>query len=104
MLRAANIVVLAVLYSASLASGEVSNLSDSDIGRVSVDSQHDSVRGGGQSSVAIRFELKRGWHFYASEKTAPGQMNLKIVPVANDYITFSRAVFPKSRERYPDSA
>ena len=64
----------------------------------SVQLQHESVLPGGESAIAITFELKKDWHFYASAKTAPGQMNLKIKPSAepNDLITFAEPVFPKS--------
>jgi len=65
---------------------------------ISVRRQHDSVRPGGKSALAVNFELEKDWHFYASAKTAPGDMNLKIKPLPEDNsITFSQPVWPQAQ-------
>jgi len=66
-----------------------------DIVNITVEQQYEAVRPGGKSALAVHFELKEGWHFYASAKTAPGQMNLKIMPAAGVEIKFSDVVFPQ---------
>jgi len=75
MLRAAKIILPAIICISGFAFGQVSKKSVSDIALISVDSRHESVRPGGRSSVAIKFQLKSGWHFYASEKTARFRKN-----------------------------
>ncbi|MHC4193293.1 MAG: protein-disulfide reductase DsbD family protein [Planctomycetota bacterium] len=65
-----------------------------DIVTISVERQHDAVQPDSKSALAVHFELKKDWHFYASAKTAPAGMNLKLVPSAEeDYIIFSQAIF-----------
>jgi len=66
-----------------------------DIVNVTVEQQYEAVRPGGKSALAIHFELKEGWHFYASAKTAPEQTNLKVVPAGGDALKFSDIVFPQ---------
>ena len=61
--------------------------------------QHfNAVAPGGQSAVAVHFELEKGWHFYASADTAPGGMNLKLDPneQGSHVLVFSKPVFPKA--------
>ena len=66
-----------------------------DVVAISVEQQYQAVRPGGASALAIHFKLDKDWHFYASAKTAPGQVNLKIKPSADGgYINFSEPVFP----------
>lgn len=63
---------------------------------ISVEKQHEVVEPGSKSALAVHFEPKADWHFYASSETAPGGMNLKLKPSAErDYINFSEAIFPK---------
>ncbi len=66
-----------------------------DVVTISVEQQYEFVQPGSESALAVHFELKKDWHFYASAKTAPGGMNLKIKPSAKDYISFSRPIFPQ---------
>jgi len=66
----------------------------SDAVTISVEQQYDAVRPGSKSAVAIHFEMKKGWHFYASEKSAPGQTNLKIRQSANVPIILDEPIFP----------
>jgi thiol:disulfide interchange protein len=88
------ILIFATVVLAAPSSGIIKN----DVVTISVENQHDTVTPGGKSALAIHFELKKNWHFYASGKTAPGGMNLKLKPVAetNDVITFSGPIFPAS--------
>ena len=74
-----------------------------DIVTISVERQHDAVQPGGKSALAVHFELKKDWHFYASVKSAPGGMNLKFKPSFPSYINFSEPIFPEA-ELYFDRA
>jgi len=71
---------------------------------ISVEQQHKSVVPNSQSALAIHFELAKDWHFYASAKTAPGGMNLKIKPSAEGYINFSEPIFPKGQLYFDKSS
>jgi hypothetical protein len=72
-----------------------SNVIETDIVTISVEHQHEIVEPNSSSALAIHFKLKEDWHFYASEKTTPASMNLKIKPSAEkDYISFSDPIFP----------
>jgi hypothetical protein len=62
---------------------------------VTIEQQYESVRPGEESAFAIHFQLEKDWHFYASAKTAPGGMNLKLKPSAEKLISFSEPVFPQ---------
>jgi thiol:disulfide interchange protein len=73
-----------------------------DIVSISVQQQYEAIRPGQSSALAIRFALKENWHFYASAKTAPGQMNLKIRTDAEG-LNFEQPGFPAS-EKYYDKA
>jgi len=67
-----------------------------DIVEIWTQQQYEVVQPGGKSALAIHFELAEDWHFYADAKTAPGGMNLKIKPSAEeDYISFSELIFPQ---------
>jgi thiol:disulfide interchange protein len=66
-----------------------------DVVTISVRQQYEKVRPGNKSALAVHFELAENWHFYASAKTAPGGMNLKIKPTAKDSISFFKAIFPQ---------
>jgi thiol:disulfide interchange protein len=66
-----------------------------DIVTISLEKQHEFVEPNSKSALAVHFELKKDWHFYANEKTATGGMNLKLKPSAEkDLISFSAPVFP----------
>jgi thiol:disulfide interchange protein len=60
--------------------------------------QFDEVAPGGKSAIAINFELRDGWHFYASPDTAPGGMNLKLEPneQGTRQLTFDNPIWPKA--------
>ena len=76
----------------------------SELVTISVDLQHQTVRPNSNSALAIHFELKKDWHFYASAKTAPGQMHLKIKPSTEKLVTFFDPVFPESRSYFDKSS
>ncbi|MBN1391542.1 MAG: thioredoxin family protein [Sedimentisphaerales bacterium] len=66
-----------------------------DVVTISVESQYETVKPGGKSALAIHFNLKKDWHFYANEKTATGGMNLKLKPSAEkNSINFAEPIFP----------
>ncbi len=75
-----------------------------DVVTISVEQQYGFVRPGGESALAVHFELKKDWHFYASGETAPGGMNLKIEPSTSDYISFSQPIFPQSQSYFDKSS
>ena len=70
---------------------------------VSVAQQHKSVRPGTDSALAVNLKLKKDWHFYASPKTAPGGMNIKLKPSAEKYISFSEPILPQSQSYFDKS-
>jgi len=74
-----------------------------DVFELSVQHQYDAVRPGSKSALALHFSLKKDWHFYASAKTAPGGMNLKIKPSAKEAVSFSGPVLPR-QHMYFDKA
>jgi len=63
---------------------------------ISLRQLYDEVKPGAESAFAINFELRQGWHFYASPESAPGGMNLKFAPQGPSYISFSKPIFPTS--------
>ncbi len=69
---------------------------ETDIVSVSVEQKYESVRPGSRSALAVRFELKKDWHFYASPETSPGGINLKVKAAAKNHIIFSEPIFPPS--------
>jgi len=73
-----------------------SSVIKTDVVTISVEQQYEVVEPGGRSALAVHFELKEDWHFYASSETAPGGVNLKLKPSAEeDYIGFSEPIFPR---------
>ncbi len=64
---------------------------------ISLEQQYPQVRPDSKSALAVHFELKKDWHFYASADTAPGGMNLKLKPAAKKHINFGTAVFPEPK-------
>ncbi len=86
------------LYHTSLAA------TAADLVTISVEQQYEAVRPGSSSALALHFELKKDWHFYASAKTAPGEMNLKIKTSSKDAVTFSEPIFPKPQPYFDKSS
>lgn len=77
---------------------------ESDIVIISVEQQYDEVNPGAESALAVHFELKKDWHFYASAKTAPSGMNLKVKPSFPGYINFSEPIFPRPQLYFDKSS
>jgi thiol:disulfide interchange protein len=76
----------------------ISSSIKTDVVSVTVQPQYESVKPGSKVAIAVHFKLEKNWHFYASEKTAPGKMNLKVMPAsANNAFIFSEPVFPKAK-------
>ncbi len=98
MRKKAAVILCLILVSAvnGLAAQQDGSIIKNDVVIISLEQQYEAVKPGGKSALAIHFEPKQGWHFYASAKTAPGGMNLQIKPSAEtkDIITFSEPVFP----------
>ncbi|GAH85112.1 unnamed protein product, partial [marine sediment metagenome] len=75
-----------------------------DVVTISAEQQYEFVQPGSESALAIHFELKKDWHFYASAKTAPGAMNLKVKPSDKDIIVFSEPIFPPAQMYFDKSS
>ncbi|MCJ7692126.1 MAG: thioredoxin family protein [Sedimentisphaerales bacterium] len=63
---------------------------------ITVQPQHDAIVPSGQSSLAVRFNMEKGWHFYASVASAPGGMNLKVTATSDAQINFGAPIFPQA--------
>jgi len=90
-------VVCVLMYSClvySVQAEQRENAVKVDVVTISVEKQFDVVKPGAQSALAVHFTLEKNWHFYASAETAPGDMNLQVIPSAPEYITFSKPIFP----------
>jgi len=68
-----------------------------DIVTVTIRKQHQTVRPGETSTLAIDFRPETDWHFYAAEDSAPGGKNLKLTCSGPDFIQFAEPIFPASR-------
>jgi len=97
MRRKAAVILLYVLLFAhnGFAVSAPGDTTKTDIVTISVEQQYEAVRPGGESALAVRFELKKDWHFDASAETTAAGMNLKLKPICPDYISFSEPVFPR---------
>lgn len=95
---------LALIFSINVSAEPVSETIKADVVTISVEQQHTAVQPGGKSALAVHFELQKDWHFYASAKTAPGSMNLKIKPSSENHINFSKPIFPKSHSYFDKSS
>jgi thiol:disulfide interchange protein DsbD len=66
---------------------------------VFAENQHNVVEPKSKSAIAVRFDLKEGWHFYASPASAPGGMNLKLKADSDiEGVSFKEPIFPDSQE------
>ena len=97
--KAAVILCLVLIFAVNgLAGPPPGSVIKTDIVTIFVEKQHEVVEPNSRSALAVHFELKKNWHFYASAKTAPGGMNLKLEPFAEeDYISFSEPILPQSQ-------
>ncbi|MHC4394573.1 MAG: protein-disulfide reductase DsbD family protein [Planctomycetota bacterium] len=105
MRKKAAVILCSILL--SFANGFVTpvpgNTIKTDAVTITIEQQHKVVQPGVESALAVRFELKEDWHFYASGKTAPGGMNLKLKPSAEEeYISFSEPIFPQPRDYFDE--
>ncbi|MBA7647552.1 Thiol:disulfide interchange protein DsbD [subsurface metagenome] len=97
--KAAVILCLVLIFAVNgLAGPPPGSVIKTDTVTISVEKQHEVVEPNSRSALAVHFELKKNWHFYASAKTAPGGMNLKLEPFAEeDHISFSEPILPQSQ-------
>ena len=97
MRKKAAVILWSVLFFAvnALAIPTPDSVIKTDVVTISLEQQYDVVQPGSKSALAIHFELKKDWHFYASAKITQGQMNLKIKPSAEKLINFSEPIFPQ---------
>jgi thiol:disulfide interchange protein len=93
--------ILVFLSACVLCSGVENQPLKIDVVGISFEQQYDSLRPKADSALAVRFELEKGWHFYASKDSAPGGQNLKIKINSDSNIKFGEPVFPVS-QRYLD--
>jgi thiol:disulfide interchange protein len=94
--KAAVILCLVLIFAVNgLAGPPPGSVIKTDTVTISVEKQHEVVEPNSRSALAVHFELKKDWHFYASAETAPGAMNLKIKPSVETFIIFSEPIFPK---------
>jgi len=66
-----------------------------DVFKVLIEPRHQKSGPEGEFALAFYFELEKDWHFYASEKTAPGGVNLRIKPMRQESLRFSEARLPE---------
>jgi thiol:disulfide interchange protein len=92
---AACFLCLVLIAADAFATSSAGNIIKNDVVTISVENQHDFVNPYSDSALAVHFQLSENWHFYASQKTAPGGVNLKIEPSAPGVIGFSAPIFPK---------
>jgi thiol:disulfide interchange protein len=99
------LVSLFVLMMAEAVVAQIPQQQKVDVVRFWAEQQFDEVAPGGKNAIAIHFELEKGWHFYASPKTAPGGMNLKVEPneQGSHVLTFSKPIFPKASWLYDEA-
>ncbi|MHC4738027.1 MAG: protein-disulfide reductase DsbD domain-containing protein [Planctomycetota bacterium] len=97
MRKKAAVILCSILLLAvdGFASPPSADIIKTDTVTVTIEQQYESVRPGAESAFAIHFQLEKDWHFYASAKTAPGGMNLKLKPSAEKLISFSEPIFPQ---------
>ncbi|HPD47826.1 MAG TPA: thioredoxin family protein [Anaerohalosphaeraceae bacterium] len=82
---------------------QVTRITYDELVAIEATPQHDAVRPGADSAIALRFQVKDTWHFYADPQTAPGKMNLKIKPQAEG-VVFADPVFPASMSYFDKSS
>jgi len=70
--KAVVILSLVLIFAVSgFAAASAGSIVKSDVVAISVERQHEIVRPGSKSALAVHFELAEDWHFYASGETAP---------------------------------
>jgi thiol:disulfide interchange protein len=102
-MRCKALLFLLILSTGETAAGQETQRQRVDVVTFWAEQQFDSVAPGSKSAIAIHFELEQGWHFYAYADTAPGGMNLKLVPRLSSLVprlSFSEPILPKSELFY----
>lgn len=105
MRNRALIVFSSLLLFACLAeAAEQADTVKTDTVTISAEQQYDNVLPGGESALAIHFKLKKNWHFYASQESAPAGTVLKVTPETADGVVFKKPIFPKSKKYFDKSS
>ncbi len=105
MRNKALIIFLSFLLFAGLTeAAEQINTVKTSIVTISVEQQYDNVLPGGNSALAIHFKLKKNWHFYASQESAPAGAVLKVMPETADGVVFKKPIFPKPQKYFDKSS
>lgn len=65
--------------------------------KFTIENQHDAIKPGTTTAVAIHFEVNKDWHFYADKATAPGGVSLTIEPNTSEFLTFEPPIIPKGQ-------
>ncbi len=94
-------VLLAAITMSPALAQDVQRSYSGDIVKISLVQQFDTAKPNSDSVVAISFALAKNWHFYADPETAPGQMNLKVIPSAEGII-FASPILPASASYYDE--
>ncbi|TFG49428.1 MAG: DUF255 domain-containing protein [Candidatus Brocadiia bacterium] len=88
-------IIVSVLFFAGESVGDTGI--NNEFVTITLEQQYDQVKPGGKSAVAVHFEMKDNWHFYASPVNPPGGLNLKFEMLPADNITLAQPVFPPSQ-------
>ncbi|MFZ0035388.1 MAG: thioredoxin family protein [Sedimentisphaerales bacterium] len=93
--KAAVILCSILIFAVNGLAASPSGVIKTDVVTISVEKQHEVVEPNSRSALAVNFELKKDWHFYASAETAPGGISLKLTPSSEKLISFSEPIFPQ---------
>jgi cytochrome c biogenesis protein CcdA len=93
--KAAVILCSILIFAVNGLAAPPSGVIKTDVVTISVEKQHEVVEPNSKSALAVHFELKKDWHFYASAETAPGGISLKLTPSSEKLISFSEPIFPQ---------
>jgi thiol:disulfide interchange protein len=98
------VAVFAILAAGAVAEGTIQR-QKVDVVSFWAEQQFDAVAPASKSAIAIHVELDKDWHFYASARTAPSGMNLKVEPneQGSRVLIFSKPIFPKADRLYDEA-
>lgn len=102
--KTAVILYLILILAVSAVSAAPTSTIKSDVVTIWVEQQHDFVNPYSESALAVRFQLRENWYFYASARTAPAGMNLKLKPSEKTVLGFSAPIFPKPQLYFDKSS
>lgn len=88
-----SLTIWAVVSLFCLVAGAADKIKD-DFAQIELILQHQPVAPDSNSAIQIKFNLEKGWHFYADESTAPPGMSLKTV-AKGEGLVFGEPVLPK---------